>query len=146
MKENRGVFSLAFFVLGMEFIYWNMKWAGNTETSNLAWIVLSFFHGIIFVGLLGLIGFGLIAIAATLLEIRREAIERKEKSIRDKKFCLEREAEYRRLERIQLENVNRGLQEYEKEQRRAEAEKLVQAQNKSRRSAKAAARDAISDF
>ncbi len=140
--EERAWFSYAFFVMGIEFIYWNMKWSGINHPRNPAWSIVSWIH---------VIAIGSV-IAVTLLwcllyvdfpRSFKEQTQKNEKADKSKIIIDENRSDLKKLtEQVEIEKQN----QIKEQQKLEEQRKQEVIKRRRERSANAAAHDALDDF
>ncbi len=136
--EERAWFSYAFFVIGIEFIYWNMKWSGVNHPQNPAWAIVSWIHVVAIGGVIAIILLWSLLYVDYLRSIKKEKVDKPKENIEE-----ENNSDLKKItEQIEVEKQKR-IEEQQKleEQRKQEAIK-----RRRERSANAAAHDALDDF
>ncbi len=141
--ENRALPTLAFFVLGIEIIYWGMKLNGSNFIGNPVWGLVSRFHKMALVG--ATIG-GLFFVWCFLKSIISEA--KKEKEINQQKIKERERVEAWRIQRQQkqAEEIEKDRLASERRDLEIELNKQQAIEAKLRRPPEDAARLALDDF
>ncbi|MCO5114329.1 MAG: hypothetical protein M9899_09140 [Bdellovibrionaceae bacterium] len=134
--DQRAWISCAFFSSGIEFIYWNMKWAGSSHPQNPAWVIVSRIHYFVLISVCVLVAGFLLLLFMSFLGPTKEKKDIEESAtpidstVVERTKELEEETEKQKVEQQKLE-----------EQRKQEVIK-----RRRERSANAAAHDALDDF